>query len=92
MSTTITMDAEGRLTLPAVFRDQLSLKGGAKFKADLTEGKIELTPEAEEPIRLIRKGGLMVITGIKGPVDAVAAIQADREAREDSLSGSIRQT
>lgn len=85
MSTTITMDAEGRLLLPEVFRAKLSLREGAKFRADLTGGKIELTPEAEDSIRLIDEGGLLVITGIKGPVDAVAAIQAAREEREESL-------
>lgn len=85
MSTTITMDAEGRLSLPASFRDRLSIRGGAKFKADLREGRIELTPEPDEPVRLVNKGGLMVITGIPGPVDAVAAIEADREAREADL-------
>lgn len=41
----------------------------------------------ESSIRLVNEGSLMVITGIPGPVDAVAAIKADREAREQSLSG-----
>ena len=85
MSTMITLDAEGRLLLPAAFRDLLSLKSGAKLKADIAGGKIELTPEPEETIRLVNKRGLMVIAGIPGPVDAVAAIAADREAREASL-------
>ena len=80
------MDADGRRLLPAVFRAQLSLKGGARLKADLSDRKIELTPEPEEGIRLVNKGGLLVIAGIKGPVDAVAAIEADRAAREQSLA------
>lgn len=83
MSTTITLDTEGRLLLPAAWRDQLSLKGGARLRADFAGGKIELTPEPEESVRLVSKRGLMVITGIKGPVDAVAAIEADRRERED---------
>lgn len=85
MSMTITMDPERWLSQPAVFRDKLSVMRGTKFKADLTGTKIELTPETGDNIHLVNKRGLMVITGIKGPVDAVAAIQADRLAREARL-------
>lgn len=86
MSTTITLEADGRLSLPAAWREQLSLKGGAKLKADLKEGRIELTPEPEDSIRLVNKRGLLVITGVTGPVDAVAAVAADREGREAALT------
>lgn len=86
MSSTITMDTAGRLVLPKAMRDRLHLRAGSKLRIDVIADKIELTPEPDEGVRLVRKGGLLVITGMKKPFDAVAAVRAAREERGEQLA------
>jgi AbrB family looped-hinge helix DNA binding protein len=90
MSATITIDIAGRLVLPKAMRDRLHLRAGSKLKADVIADKIELTPEPDESVRLVRRGKLLVITGMKKPFDAVAAIKAARVERDEQLAGRHR--
>jgi AbrB family looped-hinge helix DNA binding protein len=86
MTATITIDTAGRFVLPKAMRDRLHLRAGSKLKADIIADKIELTPEPDEGVRLVRKGKLLVITGVKKPFDAVAAVKAAREDRDEQLA------
>lgn len=83
------MDASGRLVLPKALREQLNLKTGARFVAEVVAGRIELTPEADDgDFEIIEKNGLPVIRSRSGQkIDAVAAIKADREDRIRHLQG-----
>ena len=56
------------------------------MKAEIVADRIELTPEPDEGVRLVRKGRLLVITGMKKPFDAVAAIKAARDERDEQLA------
>lgn len=83
------MDASGRLVLPKAVRDQLHLKAGARLRAEVVGGRIELTPQ-DDDCELVEKNGLWVIrsnTPGEPRFDAVAAIKADRAARMAKLSG-----
>ena len=89
MTATITIDTAGRLVLPKAMRDRLHLSAGSKLKADLIADKIELTPEPDADVRIERRGKLLVIVG--GPsFDAVAAIKADREDRDEVIARRVR--
>jgi AbrB family looped-hinge helix DNA binding protein len=89
MTATITIDAAGRLVLPKAMRDRLHLCGGTQLRAHIVADKIELTPEPDADVRIERRGKRLVIVG-GPPVDAVAAIKADREARDETIARRAR--
>ena len=88
MTATITIDAAGRFVLPKAMRERLHLRKGAKLRADVIGDKIELTPEPDADVRIERRGKLMVIVG-GPPFDAVAAIKADRDERDEVLARRV---
>jgi AbrB family looped-hinge helix DNA binding protein len=85
MNATITMDAAGRFVLPKSIRDQLHLRAGTRLRADVIADRIELTPEPDAGVRIERRGKRRVIVG-GGPFNAVQAIKAAREEREEHLA------
>ena len=89
MTATITIDAAGRLVLPTAMRDRLHLRAGARLKADVVADKIELTPEPDPDVRIERRGKRLVIVG-GPPFDAVAALKADREERDETIARRVR--
>ena len=53
MATTVVMNSEGRITLPASLRRELQLGEGAQFSVTLEDGRIVLTPVVTLPRWLI---------------------------------------
>jgi len=90
MSSTITIDAAGRFVLPKSMRERLNLHAGSKLKADIVADKIELTPEVEKGVKLVRKGRRLVVTGLEGPFDAAKAVKAARGEHDDRLARRVR--
>ena len=64
----------------------LNLPNDRKVIAD----KIELTPQPDENVRLVRKGKRLIVIGVKGPFDAVEAIKAVRDERDEVLARRVR--
>jgi len=89
MKATITMDSAGRIVLPKPLRELLHLQAGSKLRAIVVADKIELIPEPDEQVRILRKGRRLVIAGLSKGVDAVAAIKADRESRDEQVARSL---
>jgi len=85
MSSTITIDAAGRLVLPKKVRDRLGLVGGSRLRVDLMGERIELSPEDDESCELLEKDGVLIISGAK-TTDAAAAVKASRSDREETLT------
>ena len=80
MSTTIQMDISGRLVLPKAVRERLNLRAGARLRADVVAGRVELVPvSAEARPALRRKSGLTVLARTGAKVDAATAIAVERE-------------
>ncbi len=90
MSTTITIDAAGRMVLPKSIRDRLHIHAGTRLRADVVADRIEITPEPEESVRLVRKGRRLVITGLKSPFNAVEAVKAARDEYDERLARRVR--
>ena len=75
----ISMDASGRFVLPKAVRDQLCLKPGSRFSVEVVAGRIELTPQDDEEVQLVRVNGRLVLRAPPSKVGVAAASVADRE-------------
>lgn len=79
MSTTLTIDAAGRIVLPKRVREHHGLGPGSEIELDDTETEICLRPVvAQAPLQEVH--GLLVYTGrfTDGTADAVRASRAAR--------------
>ena len=84
MTDTISMDASGRLVLPKSIRARLNLTNGARLKAEVVAGRVELTPvEGDGEAGLSRKGGITVLKRTGAKADAGAAVAAERDAQAE---------
>lgn len=54
-----TIDAAGRLVIPSAVRREANVKSGDVLEVRCREGRIEIEPAAL-PVRLVRKGGILV--------------------------------
>jgi AbrB family looped-hinge helix DNA binding protein len=83
MKETIKMDASGRLVLPRALRQRLNLRGGARLRAEVVAGRIELVPVAAEDAAVVmKKGGFAVLKRTGAVADAAAAVAGERAAQE----------
>lgn len=78
---TVTMDAAGRLVIPAVVRRELALVGGAELVVDVQGGTIHLRP-ASGAVVTTRGRRLVVRSALTGPVPD------HRELREARIAKS----
>jgi AbrB family looped-hinge helix DNA binding protein len=89
MTASIVVGDAGRVVLPKAIRERLHLRKETKLKADIVGDKIELSPEPDADVRIVRRGQRLVIVG-GAPFDAVAAIKADREERDEIIARRVR--
>ena len=90
MKVTITMDSAGRIVLPKPVRELLHLRGGARLKANVSADKIELIPEPDNEVEIVRRGRRLVVTGLPKEINLVAAIQEDRKDRDERVIQRVR--
>ncbi len=76
---TTTLDSAGRVVLPSGVRKRLNLAPGARFSVDVVAERIELTLEAAPDAAVKRKAGRLVLAAMGEPLDAAAAIRAERQ-------------
>ncbi len=84
--THVTMDRDGRLTLPGAVREVLRLETGATFRVEVEGDHLELTPVTPPPGpgtsgKLVDRDGLLVLSRNGDPFDAVGALGELRESR-----------
>ncbi len=77
MTSTITMDAAGRVVLPAQIRKRLHCKQ-ARSSASTSSPTDSNSPRAEETSGVSRKDGRLVLSATGKSFDAAAAIRAER--------------
>lgn len=88
----MTLDVAGRLLLPAEAQGVLNLPLGAEVHVEVTERGIELLRDASNDIPEVTAlertpdGLLVVPAGSFASMGAVAAIKADRAARDRKLA------
>lgn len=78
---TTTMDSTGRVVLPSEVRRRLRLAAGARFSVEVVAERIELTLEAPPEPAVVRKAGRLVLAATGEPLDAAAAIRAERQTQ-----------
>jgi bifunctional DNA-binding transcriptional regulator/antitoxin component of YhaV-PrlF toxin-antitoxin module len=87
MTTTLTLDEEGRLTLPEPLQRVFGLKPGMLLRAEVSEGRMEIvSDENAEPVtvtQLVETDGVLLLPKRGILVDAAGAIRAEREALAD---------
>jgi AbrB family looped-hinge helix DNA binding protein len=80
---TVTIDAAGRIVIPASIRRELALTGGTELSLTIDGGSLHLRPVARAPVE--ERGGRLVITSpLAGPVPDHREL---REERADALGG-----
>ena len=83
MKSTIQMDASGRLVLPKSVRERLNLRRGARLRAEVVAGHIELVPVGTTGADVVTaKGGILVLKRTGSKADAAAAVAAERKDQE----------
>jgi bifunctional DNA-binding transcriptional regulator/antitoxin component of YhaV-PrlF toxin-antitoxin module len=82
MKDTIRMNASGRLVLPRILRERLSLRGVATLRVEVVAGHIVLVPLAADDAGVVRKGRIAVLKRTGVSVDAAAAVAAERAAHK----------
>ena len=80
---TITMDAAGRLVIPASVRRELALVGGAELTVEVDGDTLRLRPTGHAAV-VQRERRLVVRSALTGPVPD------HRELREERASGLPR--
>lgn len=78
-SSTTTLDSTGRVVLPSDVRRRLRLAAGDRFHVEVVADRIELTLEAPPEPAVVRKAGRLVLAATDEPLDAAAAIRAERD-------------
>jgi AbrB family looped-hinge helix DNA binding protein len=75
-----TLDADGRLLLPAEIRQQAGLQPGMELEITWRDGRIEIEP-AYLPVKLVRDGPLLVAVPLR-PVPPLTSdvVEATRQA------------
>ena len=81
MKTLIPMDTVGRLVLPKRIRLLLNTPRTAVFEAEVLGNRLELTLAEPEPVRLRRKGKLLIVPRRGAAVDAVQGVADTRKDR-----------
>ena len=77
----VTLDAAGRIVLPASVRRRLELVPGSRLLLDVVAQRIELTPQPQEGAELQTRPGKRTVLRASGrSFDAAAATRAERDA------------
>ena len=86
------MDSAGRIVLPKTVRELLHIRGGAKLILKVSASKIELSPQADDQVQVTRRGDRLVIIGLPKGLNAVEAIQGDREDQDQQVIRRVRRS
>ena len=92
MTTTLTLDTEGRITLPDAIKRAFGIQPGTPLRAEVTLGRMELVTDSSDDLpevtELAADGCLLLPPGMcvtSGQI--VDAIKAGREERSMKLVG-----
>ena len=86
MTVDLTLDNEGRISIPQAFREELHLNAGDRIQLESNENGITLTPM--QTGSLVREDGIWVVRCDKEcSLDLTELIAEDRDARYRHIIG-----
>ena len=80
MNATLKLDEAGRLVLPNNALRLLGIKPGDQVRAEVSPNRIEIFPEPPVVSEGVIENGVLVMARQGIPIDAAAAVRADRDA------------
>ena len=83
MNATLSLDAAGRLVLPNSALRIFGMKPGDQVCADVSPNRIEICPEPPVMAEGVIENGVLVMARQGTPMDAAAAVRAERDALAD---------
>lgn len=83
MNATLIIDEAGRLLLPDNAVRLLGMKPGDQVCADVSPNRIDICPEPPAVSEGVIENGVLVIARQSIPMDAAAAVRADRDTLAD---------
>ena len=83
MNATLSLDEAGRLVLPDSALRLLGMKPGDQVRADVSPNRIDIRPEPPVVSEGVIENGVLVIARQEIPMDAAAAVRADRDTLAD---------
>ena len=83
MNATLSLDEAGRLVLPNNALRLLGMKPGDQVRADVSPNRIDICPEPPVVSESVVENGVLVMARQSIPMDAAAAVRADRDALAD---------
>lgn len=86
---TIPIDKAGRIVLPKELRDSFRLKSGDRLAIEVKEDAIHLRP-ANNPVRLERVNGVLVLSGDVSIPEGVDLVEEVRNERLAMVSENLR--
>lgn len=79
MTATLTIDGSGQINLPEALKRVFGVEPGARLRADVTPGRIELVKEVPEVTEGVLADGVLLLPKLGIQMDAGAAIRAERD-------------
>jgi bifunctional DNA-binding transcriptional regulator/antitoxin component of YhaV-PrlF toxin-antitoxin module len=92
MTTTLTLDADGRITLPEAIKRAFGIQPGTPLRAEVTLGRLELVTDSRDDLpevtELNADGFLRLPPGVRITAGQIVdAIKSGREQRSTKLAG-----
>ena len=79
MTATITIDDGGQINLPEALKVVFGVKPGVRLRAEVTADRIEIVKDVPVVTEGVLENGVLVLPRLCIPMDAAAAVRADRE-------------
>lgn len=79
----LSLDDAGRLVLPSSALRLLGMKPGDQVRADVSLNRIDICPEPPVMAEGVIENGVLVMARQGIPMDAAAAVRADRDSLAD---------
>lgn len=79
MTATFTIDKAGEIHLPESLQRVFCVAPGLRLRAEVTADRIEIVKDTPEVTQGVLKNGVLILPKFGIPMDAAAAIRAERD-------------
>ncbi len=83
MTATFTLDEAGRIILPEALGRVFGAEPGLRLRAEVTPDRIEIVKDVPVITEGVLENGVLVLPKLGIPMDAAAAVRAERDALAD---------